>query len=143
MVKNDIRLDHYWRRNSRFILRLQTKKIWSCFFLVDRKKSLIKVNGLQVWPNEVEIVINSHPKVKECGIGGIPDKVHGERVVCWIVPEQENEMSIQEIIDWCKPKLAGYKIPSEVILIDKIPRTGVGKILRRTLISEYKGKKEV
>ncbi len=113
------------------------------FFLVDRKKSLIKVNGLQVWPNEVEIVINSHPKVKECGIGGIPDKEHGERVVCWIVPEQENEMSIQEIIDWCKPKLAGYKIPSEVILINKIPRTGVGKILRRTLITEYKRKKEV
>ena len=113
------------------------------FFLVDRKKSLIKVNGLQVWPNEVEMVINSHQKIKECGIGGIPDKEHGERVVCWIVQEEENEMSIQEIIDWCKPKLAGYKIPSEVISIDKIPRTSVGKILRRILITEYKGKKEV
>jgi len=113
------------------------------FFLIDRKKSLIKVNGLQVWPNEVEMVINSHQKIKECGIGGIPDKEHGERVVCWIVQEEENEMSIQEIIDWCKPKLAGYKIPSEVISIDKIPRTSVGKILRRILITEYKGKKEV
>jgi len=113
------------------------------FFLVDRKKSLIKVNGLQVWPNEIEAVINSHPKVKECGVGGIQDKEHGERVVCWIVPEQENEISIQEIIDWCKPKLVGYKIPSEVIFIDKIPRTGVGKILRRTLIAEYKNKKEI
>jgi len=113
------------------------------FFLVDRKKSLIKVNGLQVWPNEVEMVINSHQNIKECGIGGIPDKEHGERVVCWIVQEEENEMSIQEIIDWCKPKLAGYKIPSEVISIDKIPRTSVGKILRRILITEYKGKKEV
>jgi long-chain acyl-CoA synthetase len=113
------------------------------FFLVGRKKSLIKVNGLQVWPNEVEAVINSHQKVKECGIAGVPDKEHGERVVCWIVPEQENAISIQEIIDWCKPKLAGYKIPSEVIFIDKIPRTGVGKILRRTLIAEYKENKEV
>ena len=113
------------------------------FFLIDRKKSLIKVNGLQVWPNEVEIVINSHQMVKECAIGGIPDKEHGERVVCWIVPEEEYEMSIQEIIDWCKPKLAGYKIPSEIISINKIPRTSVGKILRLALITEYKGIKEV
>jgi long-chain acyl-CoA synthetase len=111
------------------------------FFLVDRKKSLIKVNGLQVWPNEIEEVINSHPKVKECGIGGIPDKEHGERVVCWIVSEQEYEISIQEIIDWCRQKLVGYKIPSEVIFINKIPRSGVGKILRRTLIAGYKEKK--
>jgi len=113
------------------------------FFLVDRKKSLIKVNGFQVWPSEVEAVINSHQKVKECGIGGILDKKHGERVVCWIVPEKENEISIQEITNWCKSKLVGYKIPSEIILIDKIPRTGVGKILRRTLVAEYNGKKEV
>ena len=113
------------------------------FFLVDRKKSLIKVNGLQVWPNEVEAVINSHQKVKECGIGGIPDQEHGERVVCWIVPEKENEISIREIIDWCKSKLVRYKIPSEIIFIDKIPRTGVGKILRRTLVAEYNDKKEV
>jgi len=113
------------------------------FFLVDRKKSLIKVNGLQVWPNEVEAVINSHKMVKECGVGGIPDKEHGERVVCWIVPEKKNEISIQEMINWCESKLARYKIPSEIIFIDKIPRTGVGKILRRTLVAEYSGKKEV
>lgn len=113
------------------------------FFLIDRKKSLIKVNGLQVWPNEIEKVINSHPKVKGCGIGGIPDKNHGERVVCWIVPEKENRISKQEIIDWCKPELVGYKIPSEIIIVDKIPRTGVGKILRRKLIADYKEKKEV
>ena len=113
------------------------------FFLVDRKKSLIKVNGLQVWPNEIEKVISSHPKVKECGIGGVPDKKHGERVVCWIVPEKENKISKQEIIDWCKPELVGYKIPSEIIIVENIPRTGVGKILRRKLIADYKGKKEV
>ena len=101
------------------------------------------MNGLQVWTNEVEAVINSHWKVKECGIGGIPEKEHGERVVCWIVLERENEISVQEIIDWCKSKLAGYKIPSEIIFIDKIPRTGVGKILRRTLIAEYNEEKEV
>jgi len=113
------------------------------FFLVDRKKFLIKVNGLQVWPNETEKVINSHPKVKECGIGGIPDKEHGERVVCWVVPEKEKIISKQEIINWCKHDLVGYKIPSEVIFVEKIPRTGVGKILRRQLIAEYKGKKEI
>ena len=108
------------------------------FFLVDRKKSLIKVNGLQVWPSEVEAVINSHPMIKECAIGGIPDKEKGERIVCWIVPQQENRISSLEIIEWCRTKLVGYKIPSEVIYYKNLPRTGVGKILRRILIAEYK-----
>ena len=107
------------------------------FYLVDRKKSLIKVNGLQVWPKEVENVINTHPHVKESGVGGVPDKVHGERVVCWIVPSDGGEISLDEITDWCKNKLSRYKIPTEIIQIDRIPRTGMGKILRRKLITEY------
>ena len=113
------------------------------FYLVDRKKSLIKVNGLQVWPKEVENVINTHPHIKESGVGGVPDKVHGERIVCWIVSEGGGEISLNEITDWCKKKLSGYKIPTEIIQIDRIPRTGVGKILRRKLIGDYLDKKEV
>ncbi|MDO9545293.1 MAG: AMP-binding protein [Pelolinea sp.] len=113
------------------------------FYLVDRKKSLIKVNGLQVWPNEVEDVINSHPQIKECAVGGILDPVQGERVVSWIVTRDGAETSLDEIRDWCKQKLSGYKIPKEVFRIEKIPRTSVGKILRRKLIAEYTAKKEV
>ena len=113
------------------------------FYLIDRKKSLIKVNGLQVWPKEVEDVINTHPLVKECGVSGVVDKVHGERVVGWIVTEGGDKISLDGIADWCRKKLSEYKIPTEIIQIDRIPRTGVGKILRRKLVSEYKGKKEV
>ena len=114
------------------------------FFLIDRKKSLIKVNGLQVWPNEIETVVNSYHKIKECAIGGVPDKEHGERVICWIVLKREGEIiRAQEITDWCKSKLIGYKIPSEIIIIDKIPRTSVGKILRRALVAEYKEKRGI
>ena len=108
------------------------------FFLIDRKKSLIKVNGLQVWPNEVEAVVQAHPAIKECGVGGIPDMAHGEKVVCWVVPERNASLNHQEVIEWCKTELTGYKIPSEIICIEKIPRTSVGKILRRNLIANYK-----
>lgn len=108
------------------------------FYIIDRKKSLIKVNGLQVWPNEVEAVINACPQIKECGVGGVPDKEHGERVICWTVYEGGDVLDGEEITLWCKRKLSGYKIPKEYIAIDKLPRTGVGKILRRELINNYK-----
>ena len=108
------------------------------FFLVDRMKSLIKVNGLQVWPSEVESVINSHPEVKECAVGGISDKVHGEKIICWIVPERGTEITLKQIKDWCKQSLVSYKIPSELIILEKIPRTKIGKISRQKLFNDYK-----
>jgi long-chain acyl-CoA synthetase len=113
------------------------------FYLVDRKKSLIKVNGLQVWPKEVENVINNHPKIKECAVAGIPDLDQGERVVGWIVLSDGDEINLDEIRDWCGKKLSRYKIPSEIYTIERIPRTGIGKILHRKLISNYKDIKEV
>jgi len=107
------------------------------FFLVDRKKSLIKVSGFQVWPNEVEHVILSHPGVKECAVGGAPDEKQGEKVIAWIVKKPDVSVT-KEIIDgWCREKLINYKVPSEIFFRDQIPRSGVGKVLRRELISEY------
>ena len=108
------------------------------FFLVDRKKSLIKVNGLQVWPNEVENVVSSHPSIRACGVGGIPDQEQGERVVCWVVLEEGAELDEEGIRNWCKQKISSYKVPREFLVVESLPRTGVGKILRRELISSYK-----
>jgi long-chain acyl-CoA synthetase len=113
------------------------------FYLVERKKSLIKVNGLQVWPKEVETVINNHPNIKECAVAGVPDLLHGELVVGWIVLKDGTDINLDEIREWCSNKLSRYKIPSEIFVIEKIPRTGAGKILHRELISEYNDKKEV
>ena len=113
------------------------------FFLIDRKKSLIKVNGLQVWPKEIETLIVEHPKIKECAVAGVPDLIHGERVVSWIVTKNDIDLPLEEVRNWCSDKLSKYKVPSEIIRVDRIPRTNVGKILHRKLIAEYFGKKEV
>lgn len=107
------------------------------FFIVDRKKSLIKVGGLQVWPNEIEAVINLHPDVIECAVGGIPEPASGEKVIAWVIKKEDSQILEQNIIDWCHDKLVNYKIPGEVYFVSDIPKTGVGKILRRLLIQQY------
>lgn len=107
------------------------------FYIVDRKKSLIKVGGFQVWPNEIEAVLNSHPLILESAVGGIPDIEKGEKILAWIVMKPDQMLRPEEIIQWCEKHLVYYKIPAEFLFIEKIPRTGVGKILRRELISEY------
>jgi len=107
------------------------------FYLVDRKKSLIKVSGYQVWPNEVERVVNKHPDVITCGVGGVPDMESGERVICWVVLKDGTDVEGAALKTWCKQSISSYKIPKEFIFVEELPRTGVGKILRRELISEY------
>lgn len=107
------------------------------FYIVDRKKSLIKVSGFQVWPNEVEQVLVSHPSILEAGVGGVPDAKRGEKVIAWIVLKSGCSENEREIRDWCKQNLAPYKIPSEIIFLSSLPKTSVGKILRRELIREY------
>jgi long-chain acyl-CoA synthetase len=106
------------------------------FYIVDRKKDLIKVGGFQVWPNEVEAVLRTHPGVAECAVAGLPDLAQGEQVVAWVV-RKDPDVTAEELIDWCRKDLAGYKVPAEVVFIDKLPRTGVGKVLRRRLVDEY------
>lgn len=108
------------------------------FFIIDRKKSLIKVGGFQVWPNEIESVLNSHPLIKESAVGGISDIEKGERVIAWIVSNKGCNLKPEEVINWCEMSLVSYKIPSEIIFKNQLPRTNVGKILRRELLSEYK-----
>ncbi len=108
------------------------------FFIVDRKKDLIKVGGFPVWPNEVEAVINTHPGVAESAVAGVPDMAQGEKVVAWVV-RKDPALSAEAVMAWCDTDLMGYKVPREVIFIDKLPRSGVGKVLRRELIITYPG----
>ena len=107
------------------------------FFIVDRKKSLIKVGGFQVWPNEIEGVLDSHPLILESAVGGIPDIEKGEKVIAWVVLKSGEFLGKQEIIQWCENQLIFYKLPVEIIFVNKIPRTGMGKVLRRELIADY------
>jgi long-chain acyl-CoA synthetase len=102
-------------------------------FIVDRKKDLIKTSGYQVWPREVEEVIASHPAVAEVGAAGVPDPVKGEVVKAWVVKRAGRETTEDELRKYCREKLAPYKVPARVEFRAELPKTMVGKVLRRAL----------
>lgn len=110
------------------------------FYIVDRKKELIKPGGFQVWPREVEEAIASHPKVLEVGVGGIPDPNRGETVKAWIVLKPDETLTVEELKAYCKERLAPYKVPTHFEFRTELPKTTVGKILRRELIRQHKEK---
>ena len=103
-------------------------------FLVDRKKDLIKSGGRQVWPREVEEAIASHPAVAEVGVAGVPDQEFGEVVKAWVVLRPGQELTAGELKAHCKQLLAAYKVPKRIEFRDGLPKSPVGKILRRELI---------
>ena len=108
------------------------------FYIVDRKKEMIKPGGFQVWPREVEEAIAQNPKVLEVGVAGIPDAYRGETVKAWVVLKPKQEATVEELQDWCRERLAPYKVPTQVEFRDELPKTTVGKILRRELVRQDK-----
>jgi long-chain acyl-CoA synthetase len=107
------------------------------FYLIDRKKELIKIGGLQVWPREIEEVIAAHPKVLEVGAAGVPHPTRVEIVKAWVVLRPGEKMTSDEVKEWCEENLASFKVPSEIEFRSALPRTIVGKLLRRELIREH------
>lgn len=105
------------------------------FQIVDRKKDMILVSGFNVYPNEIEDVAVTHPKVLECAAIGIPDEKSGEVVKLYVV-KKDKSLTEKEIIEHCRQSLTGYKIPKSVEFRDELPKTNVGKILRRKLREE-------
>ncbi|MEA3349381.1 MAG: long-chain fatty acid--CoA ligase [Chloroflexota bacterium] len=108
------------------------------FYIVDRKKAVIKPGGFQVWPREVEDVISDHPSVFEVGVAGIPDPKRGETVKAWVVLNPDATATVDEIRAFCRDKLAAYKIPTQIEFRDELPKTTVGKVLRRELVRQHK-----
>lgn len=106
------------------------------FYIVDRKKDVIKVGGFQVWPNEVEGVIMQHPKVREVAVAGVTDEHGNEVAKAWIVLKEGETSSVEEIQSHCDAYLTRYKVPRMVAFRESLPRTMVGKVLRRVLASE-------
>lgn len=104
------------------------------FYIVGRKKELIKVGGFQVWPREVEEVIQMHPAVADVGVAGIPDKMSGEAVKAWVVLKNGQSLTLDELREWCKQSLAAYKRPVQMQVMDELPKSHVGKVLRRKLL---------
>ena len=108
------------------------------FYIVDRKKELIKPGGYQVWPREVEEVVAAHPKVMDVGVAGIPDPYRGETVKAWVVVKPGESVTEEELKAFCKERLAAYKVPTHYEFRDELPKTTVGKILRRELVRQHK-----
>ncbi|MEW6147487.1 MAG: long-chain fatty acid--CoA ligase [Bradyrhizobium sp.] len=105
--------------------------------IVDRKKDMILVSGFNVYPNEIEEVIASHPGVLECAIIGIPDSKSGEAVKAFVVKKDPN-LTAEAVIKFCHEQLTGYKVPKHIEFRNDLPKTNVGKILRRQLRDEKK-----
>jgi long-chain acyl-CoA synthetase len=105
-------------------------------FLVDRKKEVIKPNGMQVWPRELEEAIAMHPAVAQVGVRGFPDATHGEIAVAFVVLRQGMQATEADIREYCKKHLAYYKVPANVVFRDDLPKSLVGKVLRRMLTLE-------
>ena len=106
-------------------------------FLTDRKKDLIKPGGYQVWPREVEEVLAGHPAVAEVGVAGVPDAARGEAVKAWVVLRAGETATAEDLQRLCKEKLAPYKVPSTIEFRTELPKTMVGKILRRELVRQH------
>jgi long-chain acyl-CoA synthetase len=100
--------------------------------IVDRKKDMILVSGFNVYPNEIEDVVAMHPKVLESAAVGIPSEKSGECVKVFVV-KNDKSLSEEELIRHCRENLTGYKVPKEVEFREELPKTNVGKILRRAL----------
>jgi len=98
-----------------------------------RLKRMIKSSGMNVYPAQVEDVLYQHDEVLECCVIGVPDEVQVERVKAFVVLKPGEQMSEQEVIDYCREKLARYKLPTQVEFIQSLPKSGVGKILRKEL----------
>jgi long-chain acyl-CoA synthetase len=105
-------------------------------FIVDRKKDMLKTSGFQVWPREIEEVLAGHPAVAEASVAGIPDPLKGEVPKAWVILKAGRTATEDELRAYCRERLAPYKVPAAVEFRQDLPKTMVGKVLRRVLVEE-------
>jgi long-chain acyl-CoA synthetase len=101
--------------------------------IVDRKKDMVIVSGFNVYPNEVEAVVTACHGIAECACIGVPDPKTGEAVRVYLVKAPFAEVTSDEIVAHCRKELAAYKVPKQIYFVDALPKSNVGKILRREL----------
>jgi len=136
----------YWNRPDETALTLRDGWLYTgdiarmdadgYFQIVDRKKDMIIAGGFNIYPREVEEVLYEHPKVREAVAVGLPDPHRGETVKVYIVLKAGETATEQEIIEYCRGKMARFKVPTAVEFRSELPKTMVGKILRRVLREE-------
>ena len=133
----------YWNRPAETTEAVQGREIrtgdigmmnqqgW--FFLIDRKKDLINASGYKVWPREVEDILLSHSAVREAIVVGVPHQYRGETVKAFVSLQLNAAVTPEELIDYCRDRLANYKYPRMIEIMDDLPKTATGKLLRREL----------
>jgi long-chain acyl-CoA synthetase len=110
------------------------------FFIVDRKKDMIIAGGYNVYPREIDEVLYRHPKIRDACAVGIPDPYRGETVKVFIVPKEGESLTEGEVLEFCSEKLAPYKRPKLVEFRKELPKSAVGKILRKQLRAQEEAK---
>ena len=112
------------------------------FYIVDRQKDMVIAGGYNIFPREIEEVLYAHEKIKEACVAGVPHEYRGETIKAYIVLKDGVTMTEKEVIDYCAENLTKYKVPKIVEFRDELPKTMVGKILRRTLVEEELAKQK-
>ncbi|MFX0062975.1 MAG: long-chain fatty acid--CoA ligase [Candidatus Hermodarchaeota archaeon] len=112
------------------------------FYVVDRKKDMINVSGYKVFPREVEEVLFEHPAIKEAAVVGTPDEYRGETVKAFVVLKEGHSLTQEELYEYCRGKIAKYKIPRLLEVRDSLPLTAIGKVYRKQLRDEEYNKKQ-
>ena len=139
-------MDGYWQRPDETALALRDGWLYTgdivrmdtdgYFFVVDRKKEMIIVSGFKVYPREVDEILYKHPAVLEAAAVGVPHPSKGEVVKAFVVLRPGATATAQEIVDHCRANLAPFKVPVEVVFRESLPKTLIGKVLRRVLVDE-------
>ncbi len=143
----------YWRRPEETALTIRNGWLHTgdvavmdpdgYFRIVDRLKEMVIVSGFNVYPNEVEEVLYHHPKISKCAVIGVPDATTGEAVKAFVVLKEGVSATPEEIMAWCRDPangLSGYRVPKHIEFRDSLPETLVGKVLRRILVEEERGR---
>ncbi len=112
------------------------------FFIVDRVKDMVISGGYNIVPREIEEVLYGHAKIQEAAVAGIPDPYRGEIIKAYVVPREGEKITEQELIGYCKKHLAAYKVPKQIEFREELPKSMVGKILRRALVEEEQARKD-
>lgn len=105
------------------------------YYIVDRKTDLILVGGLNVYPREVELVLSGHPAVAEAAVVGVPDPIRGEAPKAFVILRNGQQVTAQDLLQWCRQRLANYKVPRSIAVVADLPRTVTGKILKSKIQS--------
>ena len=109
-------------------------------YLKDRKQDLIVTGGGNVYSSEVETVLNQHPGVLEVAVIGVPDEIYGEKVIAVATVKFDPGLTQTDLTDFCRDKIGGYKIPKQIHIVESLPKSALGKILKTELRSKYKNK---